>query len=335
MMQRMPSNQRGFTTVYVALSLVGFFGVTAIAVDVARLAYTATEIQNGADIAATAGAHALMNGAGNAYSSQATTVLQQNKINGASANTGGTTTIEAGTYANGTFTTTTVANASAVRASLMRPVTNIVAGVFGGSNGTTNVTKTAIAGFSTISSAQPGQLPLAIGQCDFDNFNCSAGNCPSLTRVPATTNNSGWTSFSPSGTVNGPAVRPYLPNGCQGGTGAAPPTLTVGDTVQLNGGSITNFVRDVQTCFACANPPVLEFLVPIVACNGNFNGSSQVTGFATIVIDSFTYSNGQVALCGGNGTAQSINLHAIRNADVPNQTGGCANCGTGFVTLMN
>ena len=84
-----------------------------------------------------------------------------------------------------------------------------------------------------------------------------------------------------------------------------------------------------------------EFLVPIVECSaGATCGSTQfiqdmtVTGFATVTIDSFHYSNGQTRNCTGNGgSPDAINYHAVIRTAGGSGSGG-SNGGTLIVTLV-
>src|SRR2546430_14991351 len=53
-------NERGQVFVAAAVSLAAFLALTVVAVDIGRLAHTATEVQAVADVAASAGATALL-----------------------------------------------------------------------------------------------------------------------------------------------------------------------------------------------------------------------------------------------------------------------------------
>src|SRR5690349_12320916 len=56
-------NRRGITLIAVAIWMTAFFALTAVGMDVARIAYTASEVQSAADVMALAGARALADGA--------------------------------------------------------------------------------------------------------------------------------------------------------------------------------------------------------------------------------------------------------------------------------
>jgi hypothetical protein len=86
-----------------------------------------------------------------------------------------------------------------------------------------------------------------------------------------------------------------------------------------------------------------EFLIPVVdQCGGNFNQTSEVTGFAEIVIQGFRYSNGTVtgpgigSICNGpQGGYNGVDLQSFFSADTPGQPGNCCSeCGAGFITLV-
>jgi len=51
-MKSRSSGQRGVALAYIAIFMVVIFGFTAVAIDIARLAHTATEVQTVADVAA-------------------------------------------------------------------------------------------------------------------------------------------------------------------------------------------------------------------------------------------------------------------------------------------
>jgi hypothetical protein len=73
----------------------------------------------------------------------------------------------------------------------------------------------------------------------------------------------------------------------------------------------------------CVNQGINKFTVPIVSCSGNFNQSSTVTGFATIIVDSVN----------NTGNPKGLNLHAIYE-DVVGPPGG-GNYGTYTVRLFS
>ena len=163
-------------------------------------------------------------------------------------------------------------------------------------------------------------LPLAIGDCHFPSISScfnTPGCLPSLTQVPSTTDNTGWTSFLDGSTSNS-SIGQYMPSACGGSK--TPPTVGVGTPVSLNNGQITSVLQSVQDC---VNQGINKFTVPVVSCGGNFNQSSTITGFATIIVDSVN----------ATGSPKGLNLHAIFD-DVVGPPGG-GNYGTYTVRLIS
>src|SRR5262249_44170028 len=158
---------------------------------------------------------------------QAQSVAAQNAVNGSGA-TVSAAQIEVGQY---NYTTNAFVNGaappSAVRATPSVTVSNLFAGILGSSFANTTVTKSATAWFSGAGQAA-ASLPLALGDCHFPSLSScfkTAGCLPSLTQVPSTTDNSGWTSFF-DGSTSGPSIAAYMPSAC-GGT-KTPPVVKVG-----------------------------------------------------------------------------------------------------------
>lgn len=321
-MRRARKSERGAILAATVLALPALLALVAVGVDTGRIAFTATEVQNVADAAATAGAQNLLEG-GTATTarSQAQTVAAQNAVNGSGA-TVLAAQVEVGQY---NYTTHAFVNgatpSSAVRATPSVTVSNLFAGILGSSFANTTVTKTATAGFSGLGQAA-ATLPMAIGDCNFPALSScfqTAGCLPSLTQVPSTTDNTGFTSFF-DGSTSGPSITAYLPSAC-GGT-KTPPVVKVGDSINLNNGqSNGQALKGVEDCVE--KKGITKFLVPIVACSGNFNQSSTVTGFATIIVDSVV----------ATGNPKGINLHAIFE-DVQGTPGGGA-YGTGEMRLLS
>src|SRR5262245_53716144 len=93
--------ERGVALVTVVLALTALMAVTVVAVDVGRLAFTATEVQTAAEAAATGGVRTLFS-SGNA-STGAQQMISQNKINGALATSSNLQSVQSGNfnYGNG------------------------------------------------------------------------------------------------------------------------------------------------------------------------------------------------------------------------------------------
>jgi Flp pilus assembly protein TadG len=312
--------QRGAVMTAFVLTSTALFALAAVGIDAGRLALTANEVQTVADTAATAGARALLDGGSTATArGQAQTVVGQNRVNGTAAS------IQAAQLEVGSYDPQTRAfingalPANAVRATPATTVQNLFVGIMGTRFARTTVTKTATAAFTGLGSGKPN-LPLAIGACNFPAltscFN-TPGCLPSLTQVPSTTNNTGWTSFLDGSTSN-PSITKYMPSACGGTT--TPPQIGVGTSISLNNGQITSVLKNVEDC---VKQGINKFTVPIVSCSGNFNQSSTITGFATIIVDSVN----------STGNPKGLNLHAIYE-DVVGPPGG-GNYGTYTVRLFS
>jgi Flp pilus assembly protein TadG len=320
-MRRARKSERGAILAATVLALPALLALVAVGIDTGRIAFTATEVQNVADAAATAGAQNLLEGGtASTARSQAQTVGAQNAVNGSGA-TVLPAQIEVGQY---NYTTHTFVNGaappSAVRATPSVTVRNLFAGILGSSFVNTTVTKTATAGFSGLGQAG-ATLPLALGDCHFPELSScfqTSGCLPSLSQVPSTTDNTGWTSFFDGATSQG-NITAYLPSAC-GGT-KTPPAVKVGDSISLNNGQGNGqALKGVQDC---VEKGINKFLVPIVSCGGNFNQAGTVTGFATIIVDSVV----------SQGNPKGLNLHAIFE-EVQGTPGGGA-YGTGEMRLLS
>ena len=318
------ANERGVSLIAVALWIMGFFALTAAGIDVGRIAYTASEVQSAADVAALTGARAIVDGVN--PQTAADTILgsggaSPNIINGLSAYAGSTSrVVEQGSVSNaGVFTAGTATTDTAARATVVATVDNLFTGIFGGSNGSTTITKVAIAGFTTVTSGRP-DIPLAISGSCFDNFNCTAGNCPALSTF---TNNAGWTGLTLGHSAS--TTRSLIPAPCGGG--ATPPVVNVGDTINATNGNVNAAFQDLQ-CLVCDHN-VSEFTVAVVnkPCTTGFNGDFTLTGFATVVVDTAQY-------CSAGWDRTNVPLNAVRRAGSSGGVGGCANCGTGQIRIV-
>jgi Flp pilus assembly protein TadG len=321
-MRRARKSERGAILAATVLALPALLALAAVGVDTGRIAFTATEVQNVADAAATAGAQALLEGGtASTARSHAQTVAAQNAVDGSGA-TIQPAEIEVGQY---NYQTNTFVNgatpSSAVRATPSATVQNLFVGILGSSFANTTVTKTATAGFTGLGEAA-ATLPLALGDCHFPAISScfqTAGCLPSLSQVPSTTDNTGWTSFF-DGSTNQNTISAYLPSAC-GGT-MTPPVIKVGDSINLNNGQGNGqALKGVEDCVE--KKGITKFLVPIVSCGGNFNQSGTVTGFATIIVESVE----------SQGDPKGLTLHAIFE-EVQGTPGGGA-YGTGEMRLLS
>jgi Flp pilus assembly protein TadG len=313
------ANERGIGMVAMALWLTAICSLTAVAVDVSRIAMTASEVQNAADVAALTGARALLDG--RTPTTDSTAFLGANTIDSQAASAVATTSLLTGTVdGNGTFTAGTGPSANAVKATSVATVQNLFTGVFGEANAHSTLTKTATAVITTTDEARPA-LPIALSGDCFANFNCTAGNCPALNTQ---SNNAGWTGLA-SGHSK-PAAEQYIPAPCGGGTTA--PVLNVGDTLNSTNGSVASLFHDMK-CLVCDHGNSGPFLLPVVnkSCTGGFNGDFTIKGFATVVVDKAAY-------CAAGHDDKAVPLRSVRHLSTPGGVGGCTQCGTGFVRLI-
>jgi len=259
-----------------AVAMAALFGLAAVAVDMGRVAMLANETQNVADIAATAGATNLMSsGTATTARADAQAVVAQNRLGGAAASIA-TADIQVGQYNPQTNTFTDGANPpDAVKATKTFTAQNLFVGVLGSSFMNSTVTRTATAGFMG-----PGQgtatLPLVIGDCKFGELSrCTLDPAclPDLSQTPNPSNETGWMKDDN-----------WFSKNC---ADSSAPLLTVGSSVDLTNGQITPTLKKVQDCVdsqrkAQGHDP--EFLIPVVKCDGNFNQSATIVGFAAIVV---------------------------------------------------
>jgi Flp pilus assembly protein TadG len=311
---------------FLVIALLAFMGLAVVAIDFGHLGFSANEVQVVADTAALAGARALLENHNAMAQVQnpvtvAQTVVSQNQLDGGAA-TIAAGNVEVGTYdfnAN-TFTVGGI-NPNAVRATGEATVSNMVAGFFGAD--TSDVNRQAIAAYSGNGSAAP-PCPISIGICNFNAYKTS-GNCsdlPKITQVPSTTDNSGWTSLFESSANSATYVK-YLPAACGGG-GEAAPYVHVGQSIALSNGQNNSVLKTMEDCFKAGL--LTECTVPLVNknCNGQFNGSSQVVGFATFKIKSITTT----------GSNKGISMDGICESDEPGGPGG-SDYGTMTVSMVH
>ena len=324
-MKRQNDNERGGVILaFLGIALLVFMGLAVVAIDFGHLGLSTNEVQIVADTAATAGARSLMRNAQGATESPvavAQTVVAENHLDTGAA------TIAAGDVEVGTYDFTSRsfspggASPNAVRATGRATVSNMVAGIFGAD--TTDVERQAIAAYSGNNSARP-VCPITVGLCEFSAYqtspNCS--NLPDLSQVPSPGDTSGWTSLGASAASANQAIA-YLPEACGGG-GQTPPTVRVGDTINVLNGQANSVLSTIQDCF---NQGLLtECVIPIVdiPCGTNFNQPRPVVGFATF----------RVTGVNSMGNSMSIQMDGICMADEPGTPGG-TNLGTLSMKLVD
>jgi hypothetical protein len=323
-------SERGQVLAYLGIALIAFLGFAVIGVDVGRIAFTANEAQAVADAGALAACKSLSLGAPNPVGNAAS-VLAKDHVDGkvlavsgsvsTPGNAGTNVGIELGNWdfapgGNPTFTPGGNPE-NAARATSNALVNNLVAGAIGKPQ--TAIQRTAVAAYSGICQAQ-GVLPIALGDCYFQQFLDSSGNCsllPKLTQAPDGTDNSCWTSLSPSA-ASANQVRGLLPTVC-GGDGN-PPLVHVDEIINIMNGQATSVLHALQ---GCLDAGLRDFLIPIIAC-GKCNQGGAVKGFAAIHINSLV----------SQGSNKGINLASLCKADLGGDGGGCSSFGAISVALL-
>jgi len=270
-------NERGAILAFTAIAMVAFLSFAVVGIDLARLAFTATEAQMVADAAATAGASALFEN--RSAVAQAQIVALQNTIDGRPASLGGDA-IEIGHYEFATHSFVAgLTPHNAVRATAQSRISNFIAAILG--TPSTVVSKSAVAAAGGVGSDNP-VLPITVGECHFDDFqnSMSCADLPTLKQVPNTSENSAWTSLSvTSSSTDG--VRDYLPTSC-GGLGLSAPTLRTGDLISVSGGQNATLLKIIASC---VSDGMKDYVIPVVPC-GSYSKPVVVRGFASIHVDS-------------------------------------------------
>jgi Flp pilus assembly protein TadG len=351
-------NQRGQTLIALAITLLAFFALAAVGIDLGHLAHTVNELQIAADAGAVAAASTLLTGVNDGTgggspsaitqaTADALTAAGQNAVDGHFAPDQITVVVTTGTYdaAAGTYAanllpanaaqvsiTKTVHNlfGAAIFAAIDSDYTRVGTAVFEFPSSATPDSRTSIANGHT---PQSGTLPIAVGDAFFNAYQVGGDNCTALQAVtlvlaPSAGNDTGladtgWTSFSngPPGAPNG-GLDPYLPAGCGCGNcgTTVPPTLTIGNQVNFVAGPSNQLVTSINGCLTNG---ITTFMIPVVPSTGVpfAAGSSTVSGFAT-----FELTNVDVAL----GTLTG-NLSC--NAQEPGLPGG-GDFGTGFARII-
>jgi len=312
--------------VYTMIALFALMAVAAIGIDLGHLAFTASEVQSAAEVAATAGATALLNGG--SVQGDALAAAAQNTIHGNSVTAANLPMIESGNFDNGTFASGGLP-ANAVRATASVMAHNLLGGILGQPE--SPIFKRATATFSPTGRVRT-EGPFAL--CNGFDPNCSDNNCPPHTLQLQTPGGSFWTAFfAPAMTPTD--VRTYFPLEC-GGDSTPMPILDVNDHLhqgiypswRLSAADQLGLLTSLNCVLGLGTK---QFLVPIVSCSGNLQEIQTVLGFATIVIDSIDASLG------------TLTLHQVVDVAHPGppaplsdvRTGLPSDAKTGFVTLVS
>ncbi len=311
MWRRTIDNQRGAVLAAVGIGLISVLAMVGVGFGVGRLALAAAEVQNAADSAALAGAVALFRDAD--PWTDATEALEENSIESWEA-AGDLSEVVPGMYRYETkqFTPGGMP-VNAVRARVESTVNNGLAALLG--EATTDVDKISFAAFSGLRGGRP-TLPIVIGECHFEE-DCYDDSCmPHLTQVPDPSDSSAWTGFFDGANVTN--AMEFFPTHCDGEGRVQ--EIWIGDTINIANGQDTPLLRAIDCLYDAG---ITEHIIPIVNCDGNFNQTRQVVGFATIIIDDVVIT----------GSAKGVYLHAIFKSDATGALGG-KGFGTGNIALV-
>jgi Flp pilus assembly protein TadG len=368
-MKRQHEHERGVALVAVAIFFAVLLGITAIGVDLGRLAHTSTEVQAVADAAATAGAIALnkRNGVAGGSLPDAHVVSGDNMMNGSLAPDANVDIVEGNyNFATATFTAGG-AKRAAVKATAHTPVTNLFAGIFdfinngrlqGTPKGTdfkhTTVARVSIAGFAGKGSGcsapqgcsatdvncwcQRGAapcLPIAIPSCKFDTV-VEQG----LVVTPSTSDNAAWTTFDDVASTA--KLLPLFPSPCGSGAIQEQDAFN-GNTINLNNGIASQSQNGPYGAMECVYNHV-----PPLGCrdddnDGVFDGAGGQI-FTVPVFDLATCTTNMnqtrtvvgfatIVLSGADHTVPIVTLSSIQHVDTSGDLGG-GNFGTGRVTMV-
>jgi len=330
--------QRGAILAFTGMALLTLVGMAVVGVDLGRLAFTATEVQTVAEVAATGYAHAWLKGVSSGTDpgdgpcqAEALQVVDGNRIDGQQAAASNIESYERGYYnfaTNGPFTTAVPSGetANAVRATGTATVTNFFSSIFNTPQST--VRKNAVATLTCGKRARP--LPLAVQDCQFDAFegpeDCS--ELAQLTEQTVKVDNACWTNLGGSSFD----IVPYINSICGlGGTSETPPSVQEGQVIDVSEGNHTNACQAIRDCYDLG---ITDFTVPIVGCfddTGDVQCATQgsghlpITGFARIEIDSRP-------IC--TGTPKTMSLHYFCNTDPTEGVGGSCDFGNFKVAMV-
>lgn len=309
-------NQRGATVILVAILMIVFIGLAALAVDVSSLFVVRNELQNAADAGALAGARILYQDGGinmnpgarqEAYDAATENVAMTESgavpvdINWIPGSNSGDIQIGHWSFATRTFTAagdisvlipTTGPTAglinNAVRAVARRqdaPAASFFARIFGYEDFALAADAVAFVG-----TFRPTvfEQPIAICRQSITNpdgtLNCNTGRMTNSGANADTHNTAAWTNFTrPCSTANSPSVLPLI---CAEGNEEE---LPLGGGIGSTGGQVANVARDLRDCWR-GQPELAKdawgyprerwsLTLPIIDCPSNNPGNcSTVLG---------------------------------------------------------
>lgn len=302
---------RGVMLPMLGVVLTGVMAMAAVGAGFGRMTLAASEAQSAADAAALAGAMAVFRNTSPVI--DALVVSNGNEVENRSA-FGMLSTLVVGSY---DYDSRSFEGGAIPQNAVMARVETTVSNPFGALIGkpTNDVEKIAYASLSGLRGGRP-TLPIVIGECNFEE-DCFSQSCmPRLTQVPDPDDNTGWTAFF-LGNSSQTNVNAYIPAPCGGGLIQE---VWVGDIISVGNGQTTPLLQ----AFDCLiDHGMLEHLIPIVPCGGQFNQTKDVLGFATIRLEDVAFS----------GQSSGISLQAIFKSNAVGALGGSL-FGTGNIALV-
>ena len=349
----MKKHTKGQALIYIGVFMLLFMGFAALAVDGARLYFSAREAQTAADAAAIGGMLRLIeSGDSNDAVAGAQQSANLNTVNGQAASIDASN-IFVGHWTcspAGTCTPTFTAGATpynAVRTTPSYAISNLM-GIW---QSVSHPSRNATAAWLTLGTGIPG-IPLVLANC----FSCYSSACappPQIVNFASGTTSAWyWPGYPCGGSCGTPQVASYVPAvaGCnttgspgisQPAGGLAAPALNIGSTVHPTNGNITTVCKDFKCLIGN------EYLVGVMgnACGVPNNNTQTITGFATVKILGLKCSGSSSNVWGdysGLSTdqmkvqTQFIDCAKPENAPICSSqlTSECPGCGTGQVVMV-
>ena len=335
----MKKHTKGQALIYIGVFMLLFMGFAALAVDGARLYFSAREAQTAADAAAIGGMLRLIeSGDSNDAVAGAQQSANLNTVNGQAAS------IDASKIFVGHWRCSPAGNCTptftpggtpynAVRTTPSYPISNLM-GIW---QTVSHPSRNATAAFLTLDTGIPG-TPFLLGNC----FSCYSANCAAPPQevvfaaggTPST--NGAWFYPNCTSSCGKPEVEKYIPAGCGGG-GLAAPTLSLGSWVTVNGGGITSVCRELNCLVGN------KYLVPVIDnnCAQPIVNRVRVSGFATAKILGTRCNGNPVGDAPAQTNAVKVEVQFIDCAKPENApicsaqlTSECPGCGTGQVVMV-
>jgi hypothetical protein len=308
--------ERGVTAVVVALLMVLFVGVAALAIDIAHLFLVRNELRNATDAGCLAGARFLYNEDGTVNEGAnliAYNAAIANKSAGAPVEVywdgGNSGDVERGhwSFTTRSFTPNDSTEPvplwdvsgedldlnpdfiNALRVSARRqasPVSSFFARIFGYEHFILSTEAIAFIGFAGTMTPSEGNQPIAICRESLlinEQYSCKIGRAISIGREVSIEETGGWTDFNQvdacNGGTNGTAVTSLV---CGDGN---PEPILLGQPITTNPGDIPSAFTRLRQCWESATGRSRPWIItlPVVECPGNrIDTCQRIVGAVTI-----------------------------------------------------